>query len=340
MRISFFEVEDWERDYLKNRLKGHELLFFKDPLAMDNVEKAKDTEILSVFIYSDASEPVLGEMPELKMIATRSTGYDHIDLIEAKRRGIAVSNVPSYGENTVAEHTFALILSLSRRLYKACIKRLTHDTSPEGLTGFDLMGKTLGVIGTGRIGLHVIRIAKGFGMEVIASDVHPGEILSEVMGFKYVPLEELLQKSQIVTIHVPYNRQTEHLINKERFALMRKGSYLINTARGGVVDTDALIQALDNGTLAGAGIDVLEGEGLIKEERSAICDFCRAQILAGIAKNAILLQHQNVVYTPHIAFDSREALERILNTTVENINGFLSGKPLNVVSAAPVPEKV
>ena len=171
----------------------------------------------------------------MKLIATRSTGFDHIDLAECRQRNISVCNVPSYGENTVAEHAFALILSLSRHLYQAFVKRLTNDFSLEGLRGFDLKEKTLGVVGTGRIGLHVIRIGKGFGMNVMAFDVNRNQLLAEVLGFTYVPLEQLLKESQIVTLHVLYNEHTHHLINSDKFRLMRKGSILINTARGAVV---------------------------------------------------------------------------------------------------------
>jgi D-lactate dehydrogenase len=326
MKIAFFEVEDWERDYLKERLPGHELRFYRNTLDAAGAGEVKDVEVLSVFIYSPINKAVLEQLPQLKLIVTRSTGFDHIDLDECKRRNIKVCNVPSYGENTVAEHTFALILSLSRNLYKATIKRLTSDFSTQGLRGFDLKGKTLGVVGTGRIGLHVIRIAKGFGMNVLAFDTHPSDILAEVLDFTYVPLEKLLQESQIVTLHVPYNKYTHHLINAERLALMPRGSFLINTARGAIVDTEALIKALSSGRLAGAGLDVLEGEEFIKEETDVLREGYKQEVLTVIAKNEILLRRQNVVYTPHIGFDSQEALERILDTTVNNINNYVSGR--------------
>lgn len=330
MNIVFFEVEDWEKDYLKEKLREHELRFYSGTLDENTAESAKHAEILSVFIYSDVNAQVLKLLPDLKLIVTRSTGFDHIDIDECKKRNIPVCNVPSYGENTVAEHTFALILSLSRNLYRATIKRLTSDFSARGLKGFDLKGKTLGVIGTGRIGLHVIRIAKGFGMNVLAYDKNPTDILAEVLGFTYATLDTLLMESHIVTLHVPYNKYTHHLINADKINLMR-GSFLINTARGAVVDTEALIKALTGGILAGAGLDVLEGEEFIKEETDVLREGYKQEALSVIAKNDILLRRQNVVYTPHIAFNSQEALERILETTVKNIENYVSGNLCTIV---------
>jgi D-lactate dehydrogenase len=271
MRIDFFEVEDWEEEYLKKRLDGHLLKFSREKLSLDNVQQTKDSDAVSVFIYSKIEEQTLQEIPKLKLTTTRSTGFDHIDEEACKKRGITICNVPSYGENTVAEHTFALILSLSRNICKACIRRFEHDASTEGLEGFDLKGKTIGVIGTGQIGLHVIRISKGFGMNVVAYDVRQNKLLSELLGFEYVSLEYLLASSDVITLHVPYFESTHHLMNKDTFKLVKKGAILINTSRGAIVDTEALIEALDNKTLAGAGLDVVEGEELIREEKQLYC---------------------------------------------------------------------
>jgi D-lactate dehydrogenase len=231
----------------------------------------------------------------------------------------------------VAEHTFALILSLSRNICKTCIRRFEQDFSIEGLEGFDLKGKTIGVVGTGQIGLHVIRIAKGFGMNVVAYDVRQNKLLSEVLGFEYVSLEGLLASSDVITLHVPYIKATHHLMNKDTFKLVKKGAILINTARGSIVDTEALIEALDNKILAGAGLDVFEGEEVIKEEKQLLYEPKNLEVLASLVKDHILLSKDNVVFTPHIAFYSKEALERILETTVENVVAFVSGKPQNVV---------
>ena len=331
MRIAFFEVKEWEEEYLKKKLSGHQLKFSNEKLNLDNGAQLRDFDSVSVFIYSKIDEQIIQEIPNLKLITTRSTGYDHIDLEVCKKHGITVCNVPSYGENTVAEHTFALILSLSRNICKACIRRFEQDFSIEGLEGFDLKGKNIGVIGTGQIGLHVIRIAKGFGMNVVAYDVRQNKLLSEVLGFEYVSLENLLASSDVITLHVPYMKATHHLMNKDTFKLVKKGAILINTARGSIVDTEALIEALDNKILAGAGLDVFEGEEVIKEEKQLLYEPKNLEVLASLVKDHILLSKDNVVFTPHIAFYSKEALERILETTVENIVAFVSGKPQNVV---------
>ena len=335
MRIAFFEVEDWEEEYLKEKLSGHQLKFSNEKLSLENTAQIKDFDALSVFIYSKIDEQIIQEIPNLKLVTTRSTGFDHIDLDVCKKRGITVCNVPSYGENTVAEHTFALILSLSRNMCKACIRRFEQDFSIEGLEGFDLKGKTIGVVGTGQIGLHVIRIAKGFGMNVVAYDVRQNKLLSEVLEFEYVTLEDLLARSDVITLHVPYMKATHHLMNKDTFKLVKKGAILINTARGSIVDTEALIDALDKKILAGAGLDVFEGEEVIKEEKQLLYEPKNLEVLASLVKDHILLSKDNVVFTPHIAFYSKEALERILETTVENIAAFVSGKPQNVVQPNP-----
>jgi D-lactate dehydrogenase len=330
MRVAFFEMKNWEKNYFKKKLKGHMLKFFAEKLNLENVKEIKDFDAVSVFVYSKVDAQIIAALPNLKLVATRSTGFDHIDLEACKENKIIVSNVPSYGENTVAEHTFALILSLSRNICKVCTRSLRYDFTIEGLKGFDLKDKTLGVIGAGRIGLHVIRIAKGFGMNVLAYDVNQNNLLAEVLGFEYVSLEELLSKSDVITLHVPYNKFTHHLINKDRIKLMKKGAILINTARGAVVDTEALIEALNKGILAGAGLDVLEGEELIKEEKQLLYDPKKLEVLSNLVKGHILLSKENVVFTPHIAFYSQEALERILEITVQNILTFSSGNPQNV----------
>jgi len=331
MRIAFFEVDDWEEKYLENKLKGYFLRFSKEALNSENAQKIKDFDAVSVFVYSKVDGQTIQEIPGLKLVVTRSTGFDHIDIEACKKKGITVCNVPSYGENTVAEHTFALILSLSRNICKACIRRFEHDASIEGLEGFDLKGKTMGVIGTGQIGLHVIRIAKGFGMNVVAYDVRQNRLLSEVLGFEYVSLEDLLARSNVITLHVPYIKATHHLMNKDTFKLVKKGAILINTSRGAIVDTEALIEALDNKILAGAGLDVVEGEELIKDEKQLLHEPKNLEVLTSFVREHVLLDKENVVFTPHIAFYSKEALERILETTVENIAAFVSGNPQNIV---------
>lgn len=333
MNIAFFEIQPWEEETLSKRFAGHQLSFFDRVIEPTDLETLHECEVLSVFIYSQVTAEVIKQLPKLKLIVTRSTGFDHIDLEAAKERHILVSNVPSYGENTVAEHTFALILALSRNVHKSHVRRLANNFSIEGLEGFDLKGKTLGVIGAGKIGLHVIKIAKGFGMEVLAFDAMENRFLAEVLDFKYTSLEKVLQQADIVSLHTPYTKSTHHLINDKNIDLFKRGSILINTARGELIETDALIRGLDEGILAGAGLDVLEGELLIREEKELLTQKISSAEVEALAEDHALLGRDNVVYTPHIAFYSREALERILSTTIDNIECYAIGQCKNVVAA-------
>ncbi|EKE11089.1 MAG: hypothetical protein ACD_15C00138G0012 [uncultured bacterium] len=332
MNIAIFEVQTWKQEFLKKQLKGHTLLFFEEILSKDNAEKAKFCEVISVFIYSKITKEILRLLPNLKFIATQSTGFDHIDVAECTARQIAVSNVPYYGENTVAEHTFALILALSRNVHKSYVRALQGNYTIEGLMGFDLQGKTLGVIGTGHIGLHVIRIAKGFGMHVLAYDEKRDAFLAEVLKFTYATLEEIAASSDIISLHLPYNAATHHIVGEKMLSQVKKGVLLINTSRGGLIDTNALQAALDEKRVAGAALDVLEGEELILDEKQLLHYKQPNEKLEELAKNHILLKRDNVVFTPHIAFFSKEALERILITTAENISNFTRGKISNIVS--------
>jgi D-lactate dehydrogenase len=336
-RVVHFETVPWQRDYLTARLPGLDQSFqagtLDDAAVAALTPAERDAEIVSIFIRSNVSRSAIERLPNLRLVAARSTGFDRIDLDCCNERGIAVANVPAYGENTVAEHTFALILTLTRKVHKAYIRTTRGDFSLDGLEGVDLKDRTLGVVGTGRIGLHAIRIAKGFGMNVLAFDVKPAPILAEVLGFQYVPLDDLLHRSDIVSLHVPLLPQTRHLMNRERFSQMKPGAFLVNTARGGVVDTDALIWALDEGILGGAGLDVIEGEELVGEEDRYLDEAAAEEKLRVLALQHVLLLRENVILTPHMAFFSREAEERILETTAENITGFLAGQPRNVVNA-------
>ena len=335
MRIAFFETTDRDEAYLKDKLPGHDLVFHKEALNAETAEMAADCSIVSIFIYSEITGDVLEKMPEVKAIMTRSTGFDHINIAACNEKGVAVKNVPFYGENTVAEHTFALILALSRNVHKSYARGLKGDFSIDGLMGFDLKDKTLGVIGTGRIGLHVIRIAKGFGMHVLAFDTQKNTFISEVLHYNYTTMDDLLAKSDIITLHVPYNDHTHHLINRQNIQKIKRGALLINTARGGVVENEAIIEALDKGILAGAGLDVLEGEQSVKEENQCLHMECGTEGEERGA-NQGLLARDNVVFTPHIGFYSGEALERILDTTVENIQSSISGERTNQAPGSTV----
>lgn len=332
VNITFFELEQWEKEFFENNIKGHNLVFVEGKLEEKILPKIKNTELLVVFIYSHIDKNIISKLPKLRAIATMSTGFDHIDLEYCKKRKILVSNVPAYGDNTVAEHAFALILAISRRILESIERTRRGNFSFDGLRGFDLKGKTIGVIGTGRIGKYVVQIAKGFGMNILAVDTLPSKDFAKQMSFKYVSLNELLSKSDIITLHAPYNKKTHYLINMKNIKKIKKGAVLINTARGGLVETHALLYALDNNILSAAGIDVLEEECEIKEEKQLLSKIYQKTCnIATILEEHLLLEHDNVLITPHNAFNSKEAIQRILDTTLENVKGFVSKKMVNLV---------
>ena len=321
MKIHYFSGEPWEETYVREKLAGEEITFHQGPFSTFPDLTDPEAEALCIFMESRIADAELARFPALKLIATRSTGFDHIDLAATAARGITVVNVPFYGENTVAEFAFALLLALSRRIIDADERvREKGMFDQAGLRGFDLLGKTLGIIGTGHIGVHMIRMAQGFGMKIIGFDAYPNNDLSHTLNFSYAPLAEVLATSDILTIHVPYNTDTHHLLNKENIGMIKKGAFLINTARGAVIETAALVEALQNETLAGAGLDVLEEEQKL-EERDL--DISKA--------NRYLIDHPRVIVTPHVAFDTMEAVMRILDTTIGNIQHFRDGAPTNTV---------
>jgi D-lactate dehydrogenase len=331
MHVAFLEVKDWEREYLAERLPSDRTFFSSEVLTIP-AEELRGIDALSVFIYSHVTREALDALPELKLIATRSTGFDHIDVETCRSRGIAVSNVPSYGENTVAEHSIALLLMLSRKVHQSVLQMRSGRVDLAELTGFDLQGKTIGVIGAGHIGLHVIRIARGFGMRVLAFDTREDSFLADLLGFEYATMDRLLAESDIVTLHSPLTEKTYHLLGREQFARMKTGAMIVNTARGGLIDTDALVEALECGKLGGAGLDVLEGEELIKEEKQLLQQPLDVERLRMALRNRVLLARDDVVFTPHNAFNSREALVRILEVTLANLEAFRGGQPVHRVA--------
>ena len=335
MKIAFFEIEGWEESHVRDAFPGEEVLFSKERLADFDDSQKGDIEIAAIFVNTEVSKEELDKLPNLKLIVTRSTGFDHIDLDECKKRRIVVGFVPGYGNNTVAEFAFSLILNLTRKTYLAIDQiKESGKFSYKGFRGIDLKGKTFGVIGTGRIGKEAIHMAKGFGMYVVAYDPYPNEESARDLDYRYVSLEELLKISDVVSLHAPYNEKTHHVLNKKNIPLMKKGAYLINTARGGLVETDALVRALKDGALAGAGLDVLEEEGEIKDEMMFFRDSSEGgeerekthEELQTIIQNHILMRMPNVLITPHNAFNTQEALERILFTTIKSISDFAKGE--------------
>ena len=334
MKIAVFDVESWERETFEPLQDDHEIVFEEGQLDADAADRHSDADIVSAFIYSDFSRDVLRRFDGLRFIATRSTGVDHIDMEWCSDNDIGVANVPSYGENTVAEHVFALLLAISRNIVDAADRTRRGDFTQGGLRGFDLKGRTMGVVGTGDIGEHTARIARGFGMDVLAFDVKPRDEIAREIGFDYVGMEELLGRSDVVTLHVPANDKTRHMIDAEAFARMKDGAILINTARGSIVETEALLEALASGRLRAAGLDVLPEEPVVREEAELLRSyFNRDHRLDNLLADHILLRMRNVVITPHTAFNTREAVQRILNTTLRNIEGYIAGEPTNLVSS-------
>ncbi len=333
MRIAVFECEEWERDAFQALAQEHEYSCSKDPLRSDNVGEFADAEIVSPFIYSKLNADVLQKLPQLRLITTRSTGVDHIDRDYCNEHDITVCNVPEYGDHTVAEHVFALLLTISHNMYPAIDRTRKGDFSLAGLRGFDLRDKTMGVIGTGSIGLNVIQIARGFGMNVIAFDVNENADAAERLEFTYATLDDLLEQSDVLTLHVPATPKTKHMLSTDQFARMKPGAVLINTARGSVIDVQALMRALAEGRVAAAGLDVLPEEPTIREEAELLHSvFQRTHDLETLLADHVLLRLRNVYITPHSAFCTREALQRIVDTTVANIRAFCASDPQNVMN--------
>lgn len=338
MKIVFFDVDDITRKYLENKpiCDGDVIML---PESMENItvrqyEKVKDAEVISVFVHTalKMNKQSLDKYAKLKLIATRSTGFDHIDLNYCKERGIEVVNVPKYGEATVAEYTFGVLLSLARHIMQARTDMKNNFVRMNEYIGFDLYGHTLGIIGTGAIGRHVAKLARGFGMEVLAYDLYPNEEFQRIYNINYVGLDELYKNADVVTLHAPATKENYHLLNDEAFKKMKDGVIVINTARGSLIDPEALYRALAAGKVKAAALDVLENEDfiihddIILKSQDIPMDFAMNTIV-----NARLMQMKNVLITPHIAFNSVDAVHRILHTTLENINYFCAGQVHNSV---------
>jgi D-lactate dehydrogenase len=354
MKIYFVEVESSERRFFESELADHEMHFVS---SLEEVEA--DAEIVSTFIYSRIDGPFLDRHPAVKLIATRSTTHDHLELESCAKRNVTMCIVPSYGDHVVAEHTFALLLAVARRLRESMTLKGDSRFSYEALRGFELRYKTFGIIGAGRIGLRTVPIARSFGMNVIAYDIRPTPELSGELGFRYVAFEELLADSDIISLHANLNPSSYHILNRETFAKCRPGVVIINTARGKLIDTNALIEALDQGIVSGAGLDVLGEESVmrrraeriisdqiiqrvrkpIERPRVAARDPLRAKEIEKLMRLGSLLLRPEVVCTPHTAFNCVEAIERINRVTVENIKAFVAGTPINTLSPGIAPER-
>lgn len=304
--IVFLEVDKEDVTQVKAAFPGS--LILSAPLSdADVLEQCKDAEVLSCFIYSKVTKDVLQRMANLKLIVTRSVGFDHIDLPACQERGTIVCNVPDYGSYVIAEHVFALLLSTMRRIGEGD-KRVEGGTFDyHGLRGMTLRGKTIGIVGTGKIGRRVAQVAHGFGMKLIAFDRCRTLELVDLLGVEYVALEDLYAKSDIITLHMPGIPEAEHMINEKAIAQMKDGVILVNTARGSLIDSPALLQGVKSGKIRYALLDVLEHE-------------------KNFSENKELIDQPNVVTTPHIAFYSDESIKSMFVDCFESIEQWKAGK--------------
>ncbi|WP_054285669.1 2-hydroxyacid dehydrogenase [Gulbenkiania mobilis] len=332
MRIAVFDTKHYDRQALEaaNAEGAHQLVFHEARLAADTVALAEGVEVVCPFVNDRLDAPVIVRLAErgVRMVALRCAGYNAVDLEACAAHGIAVTRVPAYSPHAVAEHAFALLLSVVRRIHKAYVRVREMDFSLDGLVGFDLHGKTLGIVGTGRIGLAVAGIARGFGMRVLAYDVQPDAAAAQRLGFTYCALDRLRAESDVVSLHLPLTPDSQHLIDAAWLEAMKPGAVLVNTSRGALVDTAALIGALKSGRLAGVGLDVYEmEEGVFFENLSS----------RGLQDDQLarLLTFPNALVTSHQGFLTREALASIARTVLDNVSAFERGEPLvHRVSAA------
>ena len=325
MKIYFFDTHSFEKEHFceVNKKFGYEFNFFEGKLTEKSAVLAKGFPCVCAFVNDHLNAAVLKTLFEngTRLIALRSAGYNNIDLLEAKRLRLKVVRVPEYSPYSVAEHAVALILTLNRKLHKSYNRVREGNFSLEDLVGFDLHGKTIGVIGTGKIGKAFIRIMNGFGCELIASDPQPDLGFAKEVGLKYLTLEEVLKNADVLSLHAPLNTQTRHMINKKSFEIMKKGVFFINTSRGALIDTDALISSLKSGHLGAAGLDVYE------EEENYFFQDLSNQVLDDDVLSR-LMTFPNVILTGHQGFLTKEALRNIALTTLSSINEFDKKMPL------------
>lgn len=321
MKTAVFDAHGFERPFLLAENAGrHDLKLISNRLDLTTAPLAQNCEAVALFANDDGSAPILNELYRLgvRYCALRSAGYNHVDLRRARELGIRVANVPEYSPYAVAEHTVALMLALNRKLTRAHARIHELNFSLDGLVGFDMHEKTVGIIGLGRIGAVVAKIMHGFGCRLLGHDLKPDQDLTKEYGLDYVSLEELCGKSDIITLHVPLSPDTHYLINADRLAAMKQGVMLINTGRGGLVDTRAVIQALKSGKVGYLGIDVYEEErGLFFEDHSG--DILRDDTIAR------LMTFNNVFITSHQAFLTDTALKNIAKATIHHLDQWAAG---------------
>lgn len=323
MKVAVYSAHNFEKDYLTNANNGkHVLQLVPASLRIDTIPICAGYDAVSLFVNDDGSAPVLNSLKAsgVRFIALRSAGFNHLDVGVAKSLGMKVARVPEYSPYAVAEHTVALMLALNRKLIRAHNRVMDLNFSLDGLTGFDLYGKTVGIIGMGKIGKVVAQIMKGFGCELLAFDIAPDKKLEERLAIEFTEIEVLCRRSDIITLHTPLVESTRYLINKERLHQMKDGVMLINTSRGGLVDTKEVIDALKTGKIGYLGLDVYEEEkGLFFEDHSE--NILQDDVIAR------LMTFKNVLITSHQAFLTHEALQNISETTIYNLDCWERGLP-------------
>ena len=329
MKIAVFDAKVYDRQFFEkwNEKYGADLVFFEEKLSLNNVMLTKYMDAVSVFVNDDVNEKVIDILARngVRVIALRSAGYNNVDLKSAQKNRIPVYRVPAYSPYAVAEHTLALLMTLNRKTHKAYNRTREGNFSLSGLTGFDLNGKTAGIVGTGKIARIFIKILRGLGVNVIAYDKFPNEQAAIDEEFKYVTLDELYANSDIISLHCPLTPETEHIIGYESMEKMKRGVIILNTGRGKLIDTSILIEALKDGRVGAAGLDVYEDESdYFFEDKSA--NVMQDDVLAR------LLAFNNVLLTSHQAFLTNEALDNIVETTFDNILKYASKEEVeNVV---------
>lgn len=328
---AFYDSKSYDRDYLATAPAAGRLnsTLHEFRLSRETVATAAGAQAVCVFVNDRVDRACLEQLAALgvRHVALRCAGFNNVDLAAAKALGLAVTRVPAYSPHAVAEHTVALLQTLNRKLHRAYNRVREHNFSLSGLVGFDLFGKTVGIVGTGRIGRITAEIFRGFGCRIVAHDPFPAAEWASAQGVAYLPLEELLAASDIVSLHLPLTPQSQHLLNSTTLALMKPGAYLLNTSRGKLIETQALIAALKSGHLGGVGLDVYEEEeGIFFEDHSG-------EVMQDDALSR-LLTFPNVLITSHQAFFTAEALREIMRVTTENIvhgatdQAFLEGTRL------------
>jgi D-lactate dehydrogenase len=334
-KIIFFDVRDNEIEQLTELCEGkYEISLFSEMLdeKTEITPEMASAEVISVFTFSRVSANVLKKFPNLKLVALRCVGFNHVDLEYCKEHKIAVANSFGYGNITVAEFAFGLIMDVMRKIARSYMNLKNEHLDRDTYTGFELRGRNIGIIGTGAIGAEVIKIAKGFGMSIFAYDLYPKQDLVENYQVKYVELDELLKISDIISLHAPLTENNFHLIDEEKINLMKPNAVLINTARGELIDTKALYKALSENKIFGAGLDVLEAENLLtKPDINWDFDYLQDDVVKQTLVNERLLKLHNVVVTPHIAYNTQDANDRILHITIDNINSYFNGELKNSV---------